>query len=47
VAPEFGPPIPPEEEKQMLQEQVGYLKREIEQISKRIEDLEQKSQEEN
>lgn len=43
MGPEFVSPIPPEEEKQMLQEQVAYLKGEMEQISRRIEELEQKS----
>ena len=43
MGPEFGSLIPPEEEKQMLQEQVAYLKGEMEQISRRIEELEKKS----
>jgi hypothetical protein len=44
MAPEFGPPLRPEEEKQMLQEQVAFLKTQLEEISKRIEELEQKSE---
>lgn len=47
MAPEFGPPMAPAEEKRMLQEQVGYLKREMEAISRRIDELEQESKEEN
>jgi ubiquinone biosynthesis protein UbiJ len=45
MAPEFGPSMPPEEEKQMLQDQVAFLKDQMDQISKRIEDLEKESEE--
>jgi ubiquinone biosynthesis protein UbiJ len=38
------PAYSPEEEKEMLQEQVAYLKRQIEAISKRVQELEQKSE---
>lgn len=44
MATKFGPPARPEEEKQMLQEQVAFLKTQLEEISKRIEELEQKSE---
>jgi ubiquinone biosynthesis protein UbiJ len=47
MAPEFGPPMPPEEEKQMLQDQVAFLKDQMDQISKRIEELEKESKEKN
>jgi prefoldin subunit 5 len=45
MAPEFGPPIPPEEEKQMLQEQVAFLERQLDAITKRIEELQKESKE--
>jgi len=40
MAPEFGLPMPPEQEKQMLQYQVAFLRDQMNQISKRIEELE-------
>ena len=41
------PASTPEEEKQIFQDQVAFLKRQVETISKRIEELEQKSEEES
>lgn len=43
--PPFGQAMPPEEEKQMLQEQMAFLKTQLDQIAKRIEELEQESEE--
>jgi hypothetical protein len=45
MATEFGPPAPPGEERQMLQNQVAFLKSQLEAIKKRIEELEQKPKE--
>lgn len=43
-----GPPsMPPEDEKQMLQDQVAFLKDQMDQISKRIKELEKESKERN
>ena len=40
-----APPIPPEDEKRMLQEQVAFLESQLDQISKRIEELEKEQKE--
>jgi hypothetical protein len=43
----FGPVMSPDEEKQMLQEEVAFLKGHLDQISKRIEELEKESKGKN
>ena len=47
MPPQFGPPMTLEDEKHMLQQQANTLKAAIAELSKRIEALEQKSQEES
>lgn len=45
MTPEFGAPVPSEDEKQMLQEQVAFLERQLDAITRRIEEIQKESKE--